>query len=1049
MKDLHQLCVPRQAVLDGTADFVVNLSDLLRLTEAEAREFLDSNVLTSGMEMLLSQSFARMAGTGSSSGIYKLSESMGGGKTQSMIVAGILARFPRLASLISFKAPLPKANPEVVAAFTGRATDKKVWVAIGNALGVTFPSDRAPSEEEWRDALKERSALILLDELAFYLVHAASQGSKEEGTRAATLAGIALTNLFGAVRDYKECRQTVIVIADLQKDWEQGTQELARILKSNDMLGSALKSVDNEMSKGAQSIAPVDNTKDELYAILRRRLFLDTKADKKDIEAVASAYVAELTKAKSMIDRPTIKVREEIMASWPFHFSTKHLIASFNDNPGFQKTRDVIRLMATIVRSLWNKGENTVGKHYLLALETADLNDSNVSSRFIEIKKSLQDALQTDIANSGTSHAESLDTETGNLAGRCARWIYSASLSEIHPRGLTDAELAEYLLAPGQSILGLRDALKKLYDTCWYIEQTKSGRYFFHRHKNLNAQVNSYTNVCTTTDRDAMIEEKLKEMFDPRDKRCYQKLAVLPALDKVQLERDRTTLLILKPDTDFQKFFTCEKFKNRLSVLTAVDQTGIFNVNKKAERLWAISQVLVDLIPDDSQYKKAKDTLAEYQTELFIAVKAVFNKLYYPLIDDEQETALIVTPLLDSYIDEKSGNRIQYRNDVASKGEFVVEATLRDMGKFQVFAPAAGDDKVKVYLPLRNRIETFLFPATNRTTWDQIKEGAASGGHMLWVEPGTLDRMREALLTAGEWREEAGQLLKPPFEEITGVTIEYSRSRDTGTITTTDIKLAYADRLMVREDGDEYRTHSPDSPLVSDAMLIEFKAEDSKGKNKEGKPYRIENSIDLFHDFLDSPTPGNKVIKIKVVPPSSSVRFTIDGSDPANQGKTYAPPGIDVPEGTTVRLHAAKGSVTKDVSFTIPRKGGDGGGGKDNQPPIDPALPVTVNGRVFSHLVSRSASYQFLAGLPADARLQMVQAKVTHAATDHTVTLTWDRKTRLEPQAIITAFEFLDQQVTDGEWSLRFDQFHFATGSLFLKWQVDSNTKIEQTQVSQ
>ena len=110
--------------------------------------------------------------------------------------------------------------------------------------------------------------------------------------------------------------------------------------------------------------------------------------------------------------------------------------------------------MATIVRSLWNKGEGIVGNHYLLSLETADLNDANVSSRFIEIKRSLQDALQTDIANSGTSHAESLDTETDGLASRCARWIYSASLSEVHPRGLTDGELAEYLLAPGQSILG-------------------------------------------------------------------------------------------------------------------------------------------------------------------------------------------------------------------------------------------------------------------------------------------------------------------------------------------------------------------------------------------------------------------------------------------------------------------------------------------------------------------------------------------------------------------------------------------------------------------
>lgn len=158
---LSKTCMPRTAVLDGTADFVVNLADLAALSEDEACEFLDSNVLTSGMEMLLSQAFARMAGTGSSSGIYKLSESMGGGKTQSMIVAGILARFPHLAKGVEFREPLANAKPDVVASFTGRSTDKKVWVAIGEALGVTFAPDRAPSEAEWRDVLKDRSALNL------------------------------------------------------------------------------------------------------------------------------------------------------------------------------------------------------------------------------------------------------------------------------------------------------------------------------------------------------------------------------------------------------------------------------------------------------------------------------------------------------------------------------------------------------------------------------------------------------------------------------------------------------------------------------------------------------------------------------------------------------------------------------------------------------------------------------------------------------------------------------------------------------------------------
>ena len=78
MKALNQACIPRPDVLDGTADFLVNRADLASLTEADAHEFLDSNVVMSGIETLPSQSFAPPAGTGSSSGICKLSVSTGG-----------------------------------------------------------------------------------------------------------------------------------------------------------------------------------------------------------------------------------------------------------------------------------------------------------------------------------------------------------------------------------------------------------------------------------------------------------------------------------------------------------------------------------------------------------------------------------------------------------------------------------------------------------------------------------------------------------------------------------------------------------------------------------------------------------------------------------------------------------------------------------------------------------------------------------------------------------------------------------------------------------
>ena len=116
---------------------------------------------------------------------------------------------------------------------------------------------------------------------------------------------------------------------------------------------------------------------------------------------------------------------------------------------------------------------------------------------------------------------------------------------------------------------------------------------------------------------------------------------------------------------------------------------------------------------------------------------------------------------------------------------------------------------------------------------------------MIWTEPGTLERMREALITAGEWREDAGQIQKPPFEKVTSVTIEYSRDKSSGDITTTDIKLAHADKLFVQEDTADWVEISPDLPFVTNAMIIQFKTIDSTGKNKEGKPYHIENFIDL------------------------------------------------------------------------------------------------------------------------------------------------------------------------------------------------------------
>src|SRR5262249_30220919 len=148
--------------------------------------------------------------------------------------------------------------------------------------------------------------------------------------------------------------------------------------------------------------------------------------------------------------------------------------------------------------------------------------------------------------------------------------------------------------------------------------------------------------------------------------------------------------------------------------------------------------------------------------------------------------------------------------------------------------------------------------------------------------------------------------------------IEYSRNKATGEITTTDIKLSHADKLFVREDGGEWKVASPDKPIISPAMVLEFKAVDSTGKNTEGKPYKIENTIDLHHDFVPSANPGYHMLKVKVVPPSCTLLYTTNGPDPANNGTPYHAPGIEARDGGSVRLYAAQGSVSQEVTIAVP-----------------------------------------------------------------------------------------------------------------------------------
>jgi len=89
VKTLFELCEPRQSVFDETKrEDVLNLSDLID-GKIECGSFFEENYITDGMKTLFETDFNRFIRHGQT-GVVKLTQAMGGGKTHNMLALGLL-----------------------------------------------------------------------------------------------------------------------------------------------------------------------------------------------------------------------------------------------------------------------------------------------------------------------------------------------------------------------------------------------------------------------------------------------------------------------------------------------------------------------------------------------------------------------------------------------------------------------------------------------------------------------------------------------------------------------------------------------------------------------------------------------------------------------------------------------------------------------------------------------------------------------------------------------------------------------------------------------
>ena len=167
------------------------------------------------------------------------------------------------------------------------------------------------------------------------------------------------------------------------------------------------------------------------------------------------------------------------------------------------------------------------------------------------INPSLSEAIAHDIAHGGDAEVEQIDQANGNAdASEAARLILVASLSTtpgaIH--GLREYQLVDCLQRPGRDLSTFKaNVLDKLATRAWYLHNSADGRLFFKNQQNLAANLRATAQSLHAETVDRMLREHLEQHFAVSLRDCYQVVKVLPPPDEVQVEQERTTLVVVRP----------------------------------------------------------------------------------------------------------------------------------------------------------------------------------------------------------------------------------------------------------------------------------------------------------------------------------------------------------------------------------------------------------------------------------------------------------------------------------------------------------------------
>lgn len=469
-------------------------------------EFFRRTFLTESLKQLLIGAVRRLAASNGDP-VVQLQTNFGGGKTHSMLalyhlfsgtgpgellgIDGVLkecgvTKLPAVKRVVLVGNKISPGNPVTKPDGTVIRT---LWGELAWQLGGRKAFDRIRADDENAtspgDALRELfneygPTLILIDEWVAYARQLHDQSDLPAGSFETHF-----TFAQALTESAKLAKQCLLVISLPASDTAGSPHAQADDVEVGGQRGrEALDRLRNAVGRVEASWRPA--SAEEGFEIVRRRLF-EPLVDQNQFVArdtVAKAF-ADLYRTQHQEFPPECRdsdYERRLKGAYPIHPEVfDRLYTDWSTLVKFQRTRGVLRLMAAVIHSLWEKGD----RNPLIMPSNISIDDPRVQ---FELTRYLSDnwtpVIEKDV-DGPNSLPLRLDGDVPNLGKfaacrRVARVIYlgSAPTATAANRGIEDRRVKLGCVMPGETAAIFGDALRRLSAAATYLYQD-GARYWY------------------------------------------------------------------------------------------------------------------------------------------------------------------------------------------------------------------------------------------------------------------------------------------------------------------------------------------------------------------------------------------------------------------------------------------------------------------------------------------------------------------------------------------------------------------------------------------